>query len=92
MARKEIQLGDLVKDVITGFEGIAIAETKWLTGCIRYGLRSRKLDNKSIPQEDQWFDKDQLKVIKQDAVSINIEAPAGPQIAPKINMVPNRGR
>lgn len=31
----QVNLGDRVKDQVTGFEGIAIARTEWLFGCPR---------------------------------------------------------
>lgn len=34
----EIELGTLVRDVVTGFEGIAMARVEYLTGCTQYGI------------------------------------------------------
>lgn len=35
MNTNEPQLGDKVRDAITGFKGIAMAQTTWLNGCRR---------------------------------------------------------
>lgn len=59
-----IKLGYMVKDIITGFEGMAIGRTDWLYSCSRIGVRSSQLvDGK--PVEDQWFDEQQLEIKKE---------------------------
>lgn len=61
-----IQLGDRVKDPITGFSGIAKSITYWLHGCIRVGVQPEKLiDGK--PGDDQHFDQSQLVLVKRAA-------------------------
>lgn len=34
----EIELGSRVRDMVTGFEGIAMARVEYLTGCTQYGI------------------------------------------------------
>lgn len=34
----KVELGGLVKDVVTGFEGIATGKSTWLTGCDQFLL------------------------------------------------------
>lgn len=54
-----IELGQKVKDSITGFEGIAIAKAIYLNGCISWQVKSQKLkDGKTI--EAEWFDEQRL--------------------------------
>ena len=57
-----IKLGDTVADNITGFSGIAIARTDWLTGCVRFGLQSKELKD-GKPIEVEWFDESRLSKI-----------------------------
>ena len=57
-----INLGDAVRDGITGFTGIVAAKTEWLNGCVRFGIQSRNLAERK-PVELQWFDEPQLEVI-----------------------------
>ena len=52
--------GEIVRDVVTDFEGAVIARTEWLNGCVRYGVQSRKLKNEA-PVDTQWFDAQQLE-------------------------------
>lgn len=54
-----IELGQKVKDSITGFEGIAVAKAIYLNGCISYQVKSKKLRNgRTI--EAEWFDEQRL--------------------------------
>lgn len=59
-----LALGDKVKDNVTGFTGIIVAETKFLNGCIRYGIQSDKLKD-GLPTEAQWFDAPQISLVKK---------------------------
>lgn len=62
-----VELGDRIKDTITGFEGIAIGVTKWLNDCERWGIQSVAL-RENIPVETQWFDVNQLVLVEKGAV------------------------
>lgn len=89
MPRNRIQLGDTIKDMITGFEGVAIAETRWLNGCRRWAILSRELKD-GVPLEMQWVDTDQCAFVKEadptiaemDKALSTVE-PGGPQDDPK---------
>jgi hypothetical protein len=60
----KIKLGSRVTDRITGFTGIAIARTDWLTGCVRFGVQSEELHN-GKPIGAEWFDEDALVKAKK---------------------------
>jgi len=55
-----IKLGDKVRDTVTGLEGIAVARTEWLLGCIRWGVQPVELKD-GKPVEDSWFDEARLQ-------------------------------
>jgi len=59
----EIKLGDRARDVVTGFEGVAVARTQWLNGCVRISLQPEKLDKEGKVRESQSFDVEQLEVV-----------------------------
>ena len=59
------QLGDRVRDPISGFTGIATSITTWLHGCIRLGVVPEKLDKEGKPKDDRYFDQTQLVVLKR---------------------------
>jgi hypothetical protein len=68
MAKKnKIQLGDLVKDEITGFEGIVTGKHKWIHGCKRYSVQPRNLDKDNKPIAAQSFDEPQLILLTKRA-------------------------
>jgi hypothetical protein len=52
----EIELGEKVKDSITGFTGTVVARSEYLKGCIQYQVIDKE------PDKDIWIDEQQLKV------------------------------
>ena len=74
------KLGDLVKDPITGYNGVVIAYSTYLQGCSRCGVQSRELkDGRRI--EPEWFDEPQLEVVQEGFYPVKIKAgqdPGGP--------------
>ena len=59
-----INLGDKVKDVVTGFEGVAMAKIEYITGCVRYEVLPDKL-KEGKPMDSVWIDVSQLTIVKQ---------------------------
>ena len=88
---KTVELGDNVKDLISGFKGIVVGRTDWLYGCTRFGVQG-KMDKEGKVQEAQWFDKPQLVVITK-AVMKPQKVPApdyGPRSTPRLHADPAR--
>ena len=74
MKKKTIELGDKVKDVISGFTGIVIAKSEFLHGCIRCGISPQELhDGGTI--DTHWFDEPQLELIKKKVVEVGDKTP-----------------
>lgn len=57
-----IKLGQEVKDRITGFKGIAVADTTYLQGCNRILVQPKLNKDGTIP-ETQSFDEPDLETI-----------------------------
>lgn len=79
---EKVELGDIARDTITGFEGVVISTTKWLNGCVRYAIQPQQLkDGKVI--EPEWFDSQQVELVRT-----NYREPSrpsgGPQRDPKM--------
>ena len=56
-----IELGQKVKDMVTGFTGIATARTEWMNGCVRYCVEAKMLkDGRCI---ELWVDEDRLELV-----------------------------
>jgi hypothetical protein len=64
MAEFKFELGEIVKDKVTGFSGVIRIRSQYLTGCNTYGLQSQKLDKDSVPGNWQYFDEFLLEKIK----------------------------
>jgi hypothetical protein len=64
MTQRMAQLGDRVKDPVSGFTGIAVVQARWLHGCIRIGVAPETLHEGKV-QEDRHFDQAQLVVVDE---------------------------
>ena len=54
---KEIQLGETVRDVITGFSGVVTAKCTYITGCDQVHVQPRQSD-----KDGRWYDVTRLEV------------------------------
>ena len=64
MTKKRLELlGCKVRDIVTGFEGIAESKHIYLNGCVRYGITPKmKTVNMEMPKSST-FDVEQLEWI-----------------------------
>ncbi len=63
MPSEEIRCGQSVLDTLSGLEGVVVARTEWLYGCIRLAVQpSGSKDGK--PYEPFWVDEPQVKVVE----------------------------
>jgi hypothetical protein len=76
-----INLGDKVRDVVTGFTGIVTSRTAHINGCIQYGVKSNKLQN-GKPVDAEWVDEKQLVVVKAGVIKVEASLTGGPQETP----------
>lgn len=70
-----VNLGDKVRDRVTGLEGIAVARTQWLNGCIRIAIQPDKLDKDGKVQDSTYVDEPQCEVVIRAAVKIDLGTP-----------------
>lgn len=77
----KFQIGEILKDNITGFTGVVMARSEYYTGCSQYALLNRKLDDKGKTQDWEQIDEMRLtstgKKVKVDN-KIRQKAPGGP--------------
>jgi hypothetical protein len=57
----KFNLGDRLKDKITGFTGICVYRTQWINNCNVYGLQPESLEEKGAPRDRHQFDEPQLE-------------------------------
>jgi len=74
---KNVNLGDEVKDMVTGFKGIATSITTYINGCRRIGVQPPMGKDGKYP--DAWhIDEPQLSIIKKQKVSVGEQKKGGP--------------
>lgn len=72
-----VKLGSKVRDVITGFEGIATGRTVYLNGCVHVLVTRGVVDEKGMPVSD-WFDEQRVQTLEVGAFKAQpSEATAG---------------
>ncbi len=59
-----INLGDKVKDKVSGFTGIVIGKTEWLHGCTRCIVQPPVKKDGTLP-ENNAFDEPQLELVSK---------------------------
>lgn len=73
-SRTSLNLGDKVKDKITGFTGIVTARLEYLNGCLRMQVTPDKLDKDGEMRDGMVLDVEQLVLIK---AGVHEPAPPG---------------
>ena len=89
--KNQVIIGDIVKDRITGFAGVVIGITRWLTGCDTIGIIPQQVTNEGKYPEIQWLDTNRVIVIQSGnpcevmpAVVVNgLPVLGGPQNSPQ---------
>ena len=64
------KLGDKVRDLVTGCEGIVICRTEYLNGCIRVGVTPSTLKD-GVPHETLYFDEPQLEIVESEKIRVH---------------------
>ncbi|MBA7614260.1 hypothetical protein ES703_21523 [subsurface metagenome] len=71
-----IKIGDIVKDTVTGLEGMAVAKIIYMTGCVQFEVQPRGLKDGLIIK-GAWIDEGQLIVKKGAKIKKDKEEPLG---------------
>lgn len=77
-----IELGDVVRDTITGFTGVVVAITKWLNNCERVMVQPRELHEGKIQPSEQ-FDVTQVELVSKKVIAEKVNKTGGPCPTPK---------
>jgi hypothetical protein len=73
---KVIKLGSLVRDMVSGFTGIATSRTEYLNGCVQYGIRAKIGADGKMPES--WnLDVEVLEVVGE-GIAIETRPGGGP--------------
>jgi hypothetical protein len=85
----KVNLGDLARDTVTGFQGIATVRSDYISGCSRVGLQPLCGEDGKIP-DAQHFDEPMLEVIEAQAVKRLPSDHGGPRPTPSQHAAPTR--
>ena len=81
-----IKFGSKVKDIISGFTGIATARALHMTGCVQYqveGIQGKKQKENGEMPPAYWIDESKLKVMPGKVIVLTKPKPTeGPQNSP----------
>lgn len=90
MTKHRINLGDRVKDKVSGFEGTVVARTEWLNGCWRMVVAPR-VDKDGKMGDTHSFDEPQLELVIEKAAKQGSKKTGGPEsIKPTQHSTPKR--
>ena len=81
----KFKLGTILRDIVTGFRGVAMGRTQYFTGCTHYGLCSRTVTQDKSKMEDWvWIDESRLTEVKgsRPVVFQNAAPTSGPHPNP----------
>lgn len=79
----KFNLGDRLKDDLTGFEGICVYRTQWITNCNVYGIKPDSLDKDGEPRKSSQFDEPHISVV-QEKVAVVDNDTGGPTDSPSV--------
>lgn len=98
-----LNLGDKVRDCVSGLEGIVVSRSEHLYGCNRYWVSPQEVKD-GKPVEGCWLDEDACEVVTEGVIKRKtyrvVDAPAerparmagGPTDQPASHMSSQRGR
>ena len=76
-----IELGDRVRDKVTGLTGIAMGRSEYLWGCVHVLVQPQETkDGKRV--ESSWLDEGGLEVMQRGAIADQAAPSGGPSIHP----------
>lgn len=64
MKYKNVKLGSVARDTITGFTGVLVGKTEWLNGCVRLTIQPKEL-HEGKPVETITFDVEQVEIVEE---------------------------
>ncbi len=77
----KFDLGDKLKDKVTGLTGIVMVIAKYESGCVHYGILPQEVtDKKGIPAWT-WLDSSRFELVKRKAVAFASFDPKEPATA-----------
>lgn len=73
-----VNLGDEVRDTISGFRGVVVSKHYYLQGCCRVSVQPKVNKEGKLPGSET-FDEPLLKLIEKGNLILDISQPGGPE-------------
>lgn len=89
--KQPAQLGDEVKDSVSGFRGVVVAVTDWLNGCKRITVQPPIKKDGTLPGTET-FDAEQINVVHAGRVKATPSLTGGPKQNPARHPQPTERR
>jgi hypothetical protein len=75
----KFELGQEVKEKVTGYAGVVMSRSEYFTGCLHYGIQSRSLTPDGKTKDWEYFDESRLELIGNEFVlQVPDESTSGP--------------
>lgn len=79
---KQVNLGDEVKDNLSGLSGVVVAQAFWINGCSKLAVQPKELkDGEPVPST--WVDEKDVKITKRLKEPRAKVATGGPRMEPR---------
>ncbi len=77
LIKSKFNLGDTAKDDITGYEGVVVALTHYITGCTHCSLQAKITKEGKVPEWENFDDKRMtlVKAAKPEKVAKPVSGP-----------------
>lgn len=72
MIKAKYEMGDTLKDIVSGYEGIVMVVALYSTGCLHYGLAPTKLKDNVIGNWE-WLDQSRLILVESNTINFKLE-------------------
>jgi len=82
MRPNDLNLGDQVKDIVTGYKGVVVCKSEHLNGCWRVGVQA-PINKEGKVDGTEWFDIETIVVLKTKPIEIKQSKTGGPKPKPK---------
>lgn len=87
----KVELGKKYRDIVTGFEGIAVSRHEYLNGCIRFSIQPQKIKEDGRPVEPEYVDNEQLASVDEGIrAQVVSKDTGGPGDAPRPRAAPRQ--
>lgn len=78
MTTSDINMGDRVRDRITGFTGVVTGLAHYITGCTQLLIAPPARDGAHV--EGHWYDIDRCEVTEAGVVDLGVQTATGPDL------------